>query len=131
MPADRDVAGVVEMVLDATQNDGEPLTAERLFGWHAALFPTGRSGMHRIGAGAWHPGPMQGVSGPVGRGHVQFEASEVRVGTDMPRFLDWFNVSQEIDPVLKAAVAQLWFVAIHPFEAGNGRIARTIAERRP
>jgi Fic family protein len=131
-PADRDVEGVVEMMLDATQNYDQKLTAERLFGWHAALFPTGRSGMHRIRVGAWRDdrsGPMQVISGPVGRERVHYEAPKAaRVAHDMKAFLFWFNGQEGIDPVLKAGVAHLWFVTIHPFDDGNGRIARAVAD---
>jgi len=129
---DRDVDGVVERMLDATGNYRQPLTAERLFGWHAALFPTGRSGMRRIVAGAWREdrdGPMQVVSGAMGRERVHFEApAAVRVSGEMQAFLDWFNASNNADWVVKAALAHLWFVTIHPFEDGNGRIARAIAD---
>lgn len=129
---DRNVEGVVEMMLDATQNFAEPLTEERLFAWHAALFPTGRSGMSKITVGAWRTeksGPMQVVSGPLGREKVHFEAPVAgRLKADMRAFLKWFNGKESIDPVLKAAVAHLWFVTIHPFEDGNGRIARAIAD---
>lgn len=129
--ADRNVEGVVEMMLDATQNHGRPLTAERLFGWHAALFPTGRSGMGRIVVGAWrHPegGPMQVVSGPIGRERVHYEApTSERLSVEMSRFLEWFETATP-DPVLKAGIAHLWFVTIHPFDDGNGRIARAIAD---
>ncbi|QEX18083.1 cell division protein Fic [Hypericibacter terrae] len=132
VPADRDVEGVVEMMLDATQKYSEELTDERLFGWHAALFPTGRSGMHRITVGAWRDdksGPMQVISGPVGREHVHYEAPRAaRVAGDMQAFLKWFKDEQSIDPVLKAGIAHLWFVTIHPFDDGNGRIARAIAD---
>ena len=128
----RIVDGVVEMMLDATRSFGTPLTAERLFGWHAALFPTGRSGMLRITVGAWRPaeaGPMQVVSGPPDRERVHFEAPAAeRLEFEMSRFLEWFNASSALDPVLKAGVAHLWFVTIHPFEDGNGRIARAIAD---
>lgn len=131
-PAERDVEGVVEMMLDATQRYVEPLTAERLFGWHAALFPTGRSGMHRIIVGAWRDdrtGSMQVVSGPVGRERVHYEApSADRLAREMGTFVDWFNHEVSLDPVLKAGVAHLWFVTIHPFDDGNGRIARAIAD---
>lgn len=129
--ADRNVEGVVEMMLDATQNYAQPLTAERLFGWHAALFPTGRSGMSRITVGAWRKpesGPMQVVSGPIGRERVHYEASaSERLDTEMACFLDWFETATP-DPVLKAGIAHLWFVTIHPFDDGNGRIARAIAD---
>ena len=126
------VEGVVEMMLDATRNFDAPLMEERLFGWHAALFPTGRRGMHRITVGAWRTGdagPMQVVSGPIGRERVHFEAPEAkRLKTEMKRFLAWFNAVPEIDLVLKAGVAHFWFVTIHPFDDGNGRIARAIAD---
>lgn len=132
IPADRDVEGVVEMMLDATQNYRRPLTEERLFGWHAAMFPAGRSGMRRITTGAWRDyrsGPMQVVSGPLGRERVHYEApNAARVPDDMRAFLEWFNGAQDIDPVLNAGVAHLWFVTIHPFDDGNGRIARAIAD---
>lgn len=131
-PADRNVEGVVEMILDATEHYRQPLTADRLFGWHAALFPTGRSGMHKIVVGGWrtgNSGPMQVVSGPIGRERVHFEAPEAdRLDREMKSFLDWFNATQPFDPLIKAAVAHLWFVTIHPFEDGNGRIARAIAD---
>ncbi|HZZ32583.1 MAG TPA: Fic family protein [Phenylobacterium sp.] len=131
-PADRNVEGIVEMMLDATQEYSEPLTKERLFAWHAALFPTGRSGMRRIKVGGWRTlesGPMQVVSGPVGRERSHFEAPEAgRLQSEMTAFLKGFNAKESIDPVLKAAIAHLWFVTIHPFEDGNGRIARAIAD---
>ena len=131
-PADRRVEGVVEMMLDATQRFAEPLTAERLFGWHAALFPTGRTGMHRITVGGWRDdsaAPMQVVSGPVGRERVHFEApAAARLDAEMRRFLDWFNGDATAEPVLKAALAHVWFATIHPFDDGNGRIARAIAD---
>ena len=128
----REVEGVVEMMLDATQKYAEPLTAERLFGWHAALFPTGRSGMRRITVGAWRPasaGPMQVVSGPIGRERVHFQAPEAkRLRREMAAFLDWFENPEDLDPVLKAGLAHFWFVTLHPFEDGNGRISRAIAD---
>jgi len=131
-PVDRDVEGVVEMMLDATQNYQAPLTDERLFAWHAALFPTGRSGMRKIIVGAWRdeaPGPMQVVSGPLGREKVHYEApAATRLEGEMAAFVEWFNGDAPLDPVLRAAVAHLWFVTIHPFEDGNGRIARAIAD---
>ena len=130
--ASRNVEGVVEMMLDGTRRFAEPLTAERLFGWHSSLFPTGRSGMQRITSGAWRPaevGAMQVVSGPMGRERVHFEAPETqRLDAEMARFLEWFESAIEIDPVLKAGIAHFWFVTIHPFEDGNGRIARAIAD---
>lgn len=132
VPAGRDVEGVVEMMLDATQRYPEALTSERLFAWHAALFPTGRSGLQKITVGAWRPseaGPMQVVSGPFGKERVHFEAPEAdRLDDEMRKFFDWFNRRNDIDPILKAAIAHLWFVTIHPFEDGNGRIARAIAD---
>lgn len=128
----RDVEGVVEMMLDATQNYAQPLTAERLFAWHAALFPTGRSGMQRISVGAWRPveaGAMQVVSGPIGKETVHFVApSADRLEGEMKAFLDWFEAEGGMDPVLKAGLAHFWFVTIHPFEDGNGRIGRAIAD---
>jgi Fic family protein len=131
-PADRHVEGVVEMMLDATQRYDQLLIEERLFGWHAALFPTGRSGAHPIHAGAWRDdrtAPMQVVSGPVGRERVHFEAPPAaRLDDEMHRFLEWFNGDTTTEPVLKAAQAHLWFVTIHPFDDGNGRIARAIAD---
>lgn len=131
-PADRSVDGVVEMTLDATRNYRDPMDEERLFGWHAALFPTGRSRMHRIRVGAWRDdrsGPMQVISGGIGRERVHFEAPTAdRLPGEMAVFLDWFNGPVAIDPVLKAALAHLWFVTIHPFDDGNGRIARAIAD---
>ncbi|HEX4740571.1 MAG TPA: Fic family protein [Caulobacteraceae bacterium] len=131
-PAERNVEGIVEMMLDATQKYAEPLTEERLFAWHAALFPTGRRGMKKIITGAWRDedaGPMQVVSGPIGRERVHFEAPTAkRLTREMRAFLKWFNSPPATDPVLKAATAHLWFVTIHPFEDGNGRIARAIAD---
>jgi Fic family protein len=131
-PADRSVEGVVEMMLDATQKYDSPLTTERLFGWHAALFPTGRSGMHKIEVGAWRDdasGPMQVLSGPIGKQRVHYEAPEAeRLNAEMKAFVEWFESKADIDPVLKAGIAHLWFVTIHPFDDGNGRIARAIAD---
>jgi len=131
-PVGREVEGIVEMMLDATQNFDRTLTAERLFDWHAALFPTGRSGMHRITVGAWRAaeaGPMQVVSGPIGHETVHYEAPEAsRLDAEMTKFLSWFETELKLDPVLKAGIAHLWFVTIHPFEDGNGRIARAIAD---
>lgn len=131
-PAERDVEGVVEMMLDATQKYAEPLTGERLFGWHAALFPTGRSGMRKITVGAWRTGetgPMQVVSGAIGKERVHYEAPiAARLESEMNSFLAWFEGKADIDPVIKAAMAHLWFVTIHPFDDGNGRIGRAIAD---
>jgi Fic family protein len=132
IPADRNVEGVVEMMLDAIQHFDKPLTQDRLFGWHSALFPAGRSGMHKIIVGDWRDnsnGPMQVVSGPLGKERVHFEAPAAdTLAAEMEQFLAWFNNKTAIDPVLKAAIAHLWFVTIHPFDDGNGRIARTIAD---
>jgi len=134
VPADRHVDGVVEMVLDATSGFANPLTRKRLFGWHAALFPTGYSGLAKIRIGAWRDdaaGPMQVVSGPVGRQKVHYEAPPAaRLEAEMEAFLRWFNSEQDIDPVIKAGLAHLWFVTIHPLDDGNGRIARAIGDMR-
>ena len=132
-PVDHSVEGVVEMMIDATKNYAQPLSGDRLFGWHAALFPTGRSGMRKILVGAWRDdaqGPMQVVSGPVGKEKVQDEAPAAPLlEKEMTAFLNWANDSTaKTDPVLKAAIAHLWFVTIHPFDDGNGRMARAIAD---
>jgi Fic family protein len=128
----RDVEGVVEMMLDATQKFTRPLIAERLFAWHASLFPTGRSGMRRITTGAWRPadiGAMQVVSGPMGREQIHFEAPTAdRLEHEVSVFLNWFETTNDMDPVLKAGIAHFWFVTLHPFEDGNGRISRAIAD---
>ena len=132
VPASRNVDGIVEMTLDATQGFSKPLTKERLFDWHAALFPTGRSGMHSIIVGNWRTidtGPMQVASGPIGREKIHFEApSADKINKEVNKFLQWFENQDNIDPILKAGIAHLWFVTIHPFEDGNGRIARAIAD---
>jgi len=132
-PVDRQVEGIVEMMLDAAEHYADPLTEERLFGWHSALFPTGRSGMTKIVVGRWRDAksdPMQVVSGPIGREKVHYQAPNAnRVPKEMRSFLKWFNSSQSTDPVLTAGLAHLWLVTIHPFEDGNGRIARAIADR--
>ncbi len=129
---DRAVEGIVDLLLDATQRFDSPLTADRLFSWHAALFPTGQSGLYRVTVGNWrtaHAGPMQVVSGAMGRERVHFQAPDAAVlDAEMTRFLAWFNQDLPLDPVLKAAIAHLWFVTIHPFDDGNGRIARAIAD---
>jgi Fic family protein len=129
---DREVDGVVEMVLDATRRFDAPLTAERLFGWHAALFPTGRSPLRPIRVGTWRDdrdGPMQVVSGPIGRERVHYEApADERLPREMAAFLEWFEAPSATDPVLRAGLAHLWLVTIHPFDDGNGRIARAVAE---
>lgn len=130
--ANRDVEGIVEIMLDATQQFTKPATKERLFDWHAALFPTGRSGMRRITVGNWRSvesGSMQVVSGPIGREKVHFEAPNAeRLAHEMEKFLAWFEGKDDVDPVLRAGIAHLWFVTIHPFEDGNGRIARAITD---
>jgi Fic family protein len=132
VPADRDVEGVVEMLLDATTNYAQPLTADRLFGWYALLFPTRRTGLQKITVGKWRDdsgGPMQVVSGPIGRQKVHYEAPPAaRVPDDMDRFLNWFEAPGNTDPLLIAGRAHLWFVTIHPFDDGNGRIARAIGD---
>ncbi|GAC1427587.1 MAG: Fic family protein [Flavisolibacter sp.] len=133
VPADRHVEGIVEMMLGATQQYLQPLSEDRLFGWHAALFPTGRSGMDKIVVGAWRDNkkddPMQMVSGPLGKEKVHYEAPDGdRLQTEMSKFIDWFNENASIDPVIKAAIAHIWFVTIHPFDDGNGRIARAVAD---
>lgn len=129
---DRRVDGVVEMMVDATQNYKAALTAKRLFDWHAALFPTGRSGMYSITVAAWrkdNAGPMQVVSGAMGKERVHFEAPHAkRVPAEMKQFLKWFNTPSSLDPVLKSALAHLWFLTVHPFDDGNGRIARALAD---
>ncbi len=131
-PVDRDVEGIVELMLDATRNYAQPLDAGRLFDWHAALFPTGRSGLYRIAVGTWRDdssGPMQVLSGPIGRERVHFQApSADRIPGEMESFLTWFNSETGTDGVLKAGLAHLWFVTIHPFADGNGRIARAITD---
>lgn len=131
-PVDRDVEGVVDMMLDATTHYDQALTAKRLHNWHAALFPTGRSGMRRIRVGQWRDdatGPMQVVSGALGRERVHFEAPEAaRLKTEMAKFLKWFEGNDPKDDVLRSGLAHLWFVTIHPFDDGNGRIGRAIAD---
>lgn len=128
----RQVDGVVQMMLDATRAFDKPLTVERLFNWHAALFPTGRTGMHAITVGGWRTdenGPMQVVSGPIGKEKVHFQAPGAeRLEAEMTKFLAWFRSPPPIDPALKAGVVHFWFVTIHPFDDGNGRIARSIAD---
>ncbi len=125
----RNVEGVVEMMLYATQHYNKPLTGKRLFGWHSALFPTGYSGMHKIEVGRYRSGEMQIVSGAMGKEKVHYEAVPVhRVKEEMDKFLKWFNGETTIDPVLKAAIAHFWFIIIHPFDNGNGRMARVISD---
>lgn len=130
--SDRHVDGVVEMMLNATQRFDQPITADRLCTWQAALFPTGRSGLFKITVGAWRTGqkgPMQVISGAIGKEKVHFQAPPAdTLANEMARFLEWFNNEHQLDPVLKSAIAHLWFVTIHPFEDGNGRVARAIAD---
>ncbi|WP_233236715.1 Fic family protein [Bordetella sp. LUAb4] len=132
-PADRNVEGVVEMVLDASANSARPLTKKRLYGWHAALFPTGYSGINEITIGNWRDdvqGPMQVVSGPVGRQKVHYEAPPARsLPAELERFLDWVNFPQTEEPALiRAGLGHLWFVTLHPFDDGNGRVARAVGD---
>ncbi|MFZ4404053.1 MAG: Fic family protein [Pseudobdellovibrionaceae bacterium] len=130
--SERNIDGLVEMMLDATQNYETPLTTERLFAWHAALFPTGHSGISKIRVGAWRndaKGPMQVISGPVGKSKIHFQAPDAKkIIKEMGYFLKWANSKKPIDALLKAGIAHFWFVTIHPFEDGNGRIARAIAD---
>jgi len=130
VPSPRNVEGIVEMMLDATQNHRSPLTEERLFGWHAALFPTGYSGIGRITVGKYRTGEVRVVSGAMGKEKIHFEAVEAKnVKAEMERFLSWFNDENVvIDDVLKSAIAHFWFVTIHPFDDGNGRITRAISD---
>lgn len=129
VPVSRYVDGVVEMQLDATQNYDKPLTHERLFGWHNVLFPTGMSGLYRIDVGRYRSGDMQVVSGAMGKEKVHYQAPAAgRVPDEMERFIAWVNSDENIDAVLKAAIAHLWFVSIHPFDDGNGRIARALTD---
>ncbi len=126
---DRNVEGVVEMLLDATQNYEQPLTEERLFAWHGALFPTGRSGLYKIDVACYRKGEMQIVSGAMGKETIHYQAVPVeQVTFEMNRLLDWFNNYTDIDPVIKSAIAHFWFIIIHPFDDGNGRIARAISD---
>lgn len=127
--SDRHIDGVVEMMLDATQNNNKTLNEERLFGWHSALFPSGRSGMYKIEVAKWRTGDMQVVSGGMGKETIHYEAPKAeRLEQEMQAFFDWFNAETKIDPILKTAIAHLWFITIHPFDDGNGRIARAIAD---
>ena len=127
--SNRNVDGIVEMMLDATQNSNKSLSNERLFGWHGALFPTGRSGLYKIEVAQWRTGDMQVVSGGMGRENIHFEAPKPnRLEIEMQDFINWFNQENSLDSILKAAVAHLWFITIHPFDDGNGRIARAITD---
>ena len=127
--SDRYIDGVVEMMLDATQNYRQPLDDERLFGWQAALFPTGRSGLYKIETGCYRTGEMQIVSGAMGKEKVHYRApSPDSVKAEMDKFLDWFNGETKLDLVIKSAIAHFWFIIIHPFDDGNGRIARALSD---
>lgn len=129
VPSSRHVEGIVEMMLDATQRHNLPLTKKRLFGWHAALFPTGYSGPYEIEVGRYRTGEMQVVSGAMGKEKVHYEAVKAElVKAEMDKFLNWFNNDNQLDPVLKAAIAHFWFIIIHPFDDGNGRIGRAITD---
>ncbi len=132
VPSDRNVDGLVEVLIDATKKYDLPLSEERLFGWHAALFPTGRSGMKRIAVGDWRKdetGPMQVVSGSLGREKVHFQApGHGKLPDEMARFISWFNTADRLDPVIKSALSHFYFVTLHPFDDGNGRIARAIGD---
>ncbi|MBP9195780.1 MAG: Fic family protein [Saprospiraceae bacterium] len=132
VPSDRHVDGIVEMMLDATQHCYDPISKERLFGWHAALFPTGRSGLYKIRVANWRlddAGPMQVVSGTLGKEKIHFQAPDaIFVENEMAQFIEWFNSKIELDGILKAAVAHLWFITIHPFADGNGRITRALTD---
>lgn len=134
VPASREAEAMVDLTLDAIRGCREPLTRERLFGWHACLFPGGRSGLFRIRTGAWRDdaqGPMQVVSGGMGRERVHFQAPEAsRLPEEMERFCAWFESETGMDPVLHAAVAHLWFLTLHPFDDGNGRLARALTDLR-
>ena len=130
--SDRNVDGIVDLMLDATQQCTKDLTSGRLSDWHSALFPTGRSGMHKITVGDWRKdsnGPMQVVSGVMGKEKVHFQAPDAsKLHHEMSAFIDWFNKEEKLDPVIKAGIAHLWFITIHPFDDGNGRIARALAD---
>ena len=131
-PSDRNIEGIVDVMFDATGNFEEPLTKERLFGWHYAMFPMGRSGMYEITVGSWRndsTGPMQVVSGAMDKEKIHYEAPPAElIDNEITVFLNWFNKKPDIDPVLKAGIAHLWFVTLHPFEDGNGRITRAITD---
>lgn len=130
--SDRNVEGMVDMMMDAVQNYTKPLSAERLFDWHSALFPMGKSGMYRISVGDWRndaTGPMQVISGPIGKETVHFQAPDASlIPQEMEAFINWFNSNDDLEPVIKAGLAHLWFVTIHPFDDGNGRIARALTD---
>lgn len=129
---DRNVDGIVDMVLNATQNSDEALTKDRLFGWHNSLFPGGKSGIYTILVGQWRKdikGPMRVVSGGIGKENIHFEApAALKLEAEMHRFLNWFNLELNLDPIIKAGIAHFWFITLHPFEDGNGRIARALTD---
>lgn len=129
-PADRATDGLVQVLLDATRHYAQPLTEDRLFGWHAALFPSGRSGFHKITVAAWRDTPMHVVSGPFGKQKVHYEAPPPqRIATDMAAYFAWWDESLgKLDGIIRSALAHLYFVTIHPFEDGNGRLARSLAD---
>ena len=130
--SDRNIDGIVDLIMDATKNCNKPISADRLFGWHAALFPAGRSGLYKITVGSWRidsTGPMQVVSGAMGKEKVHYQAPDSSVIlTEMDQFMDWINSKTDLEPVIKAAVAHLWFVTLHPFDDGNGRIGRALTD---
>jgi len=132
LPEDRNIAGVVDMILDATGNYNKKLSKSRLCGWHVSMFPTGYSGINKIRTGKWRDdsnGPMQVVSGPIGREKIHYQAPVAKcLEKEMAGFVEWFNNNQQMDYILKASIAHLWFVTIHPFEDGNGRIARALTD---
>lgn len=129
VPSSRYVDGIVEMLMDASRHYEDPLSDERLFGWHNVLFPTGRSGLYAIEVGRYRTGEIQVVSGPMGHEKVHYEAPEpARIPEEMHRFIGWVNAEEGTDPVIKAGIAHLWFISIHPFDDGNGRIARAITD---
>jgi len=129
VPSSRHIEGIVEMMLDATQRYIFPLNEKRLFGWHASLFPTGFSGPYQIEVGKYRTGEMEVVSGAIGKEKIHYKAIKASfVKTEMDKFVDWFNNNNQLDPVLKAAIAHFWFIIIHPFDDGNGRIARAITD---
>jgi Fic family protein len=130
--SDRNIDGIVDLIMDTTKNCNEPISSERLFSWHAALFPTGRSGLYKISVGTWRDdstGPMQVVSGAMGKEKVHYQApASAEIPKEMARYIDWFNSNTDLEPVIKAAIAHLWFVTLHPFEDGNGRIGRALTD---
>jgi Fic family protein len=127
--SERNIDGIVDLMIDATQQNDKSISEDRLFGWHAALFPTGRSGMYKIEVGQWRSGDLQVDSGAMGRERVHFEAPKAeKLPEEMHQFINWFNSNNSLDSILKAAIAHLWFITIHPFDDGNGRIARALTD---